>query len=574
MELKIIPYDKNTYPLSAILIRGASAITWVKALQALQLVLTNIQVYPIPNVTPNVLWGCLAVTNGPLDKTQAGRHELCQVVTPNLFIPEKSALFPAMTEGEMEKMFSSGRHIIHPDFGLVELTEEVDFNTLVAGFTQQEVIVTKPAPSTFIPQTIRSFHIQTPPPEEVLKNLTENIFPKKENMQNKPLSLFEKLKLQFYRTLFTKTKGEGNTPASVKPTSWGSRLAGIMEKLFPSKNRFDKLLMDFEDLEKRNQKHVERLMDMLKNDPEEALKYAIPLDEHGAGRGSQEPARFDFARRWFDFSLTGDHHRSGGGGTVSIGDHFHLLQKQYRETAEALVKKNEHQKAAFVYLKLLKNPLQAAETLEAGKYYAEAATIFLKQCNNKQRAAQCYEKGNMTMDAIELYKELSDHEKVGDLYMTVSNRTEAFVHYQKVADNFVKLDQYVKASLFYKHKMDDPTAGQSMLRKGWDSNKDAVNCLNNYFANIDDVEQLEKEIKAVSVESVTDQNRESFLTVLQHEYKKQKQLREPLTELAYELVATHIAINPSIVSRLNEFNPENKELFKDTLRFKLNAKKT
>jgi len=39
----------------------------------------------------------------------------------------------------------------------------------------------------------------------------------------------------------------------------------------------------------RNKKEVGKLLDLLKNDPDKSLRYAIPLEEHGYTRGLNSP---------------------------------------------------------------------------------------------------------------------------------------------------------------------------------------------------------------------------------------------------------------------------------------------
>ncbi|MBT1695897.1 hypothetical protein KK083_03340 [Fulvivirgaceae bacterium PWU4] len=568
MELKVIPNHKNSFPLRALLIRSKSVAEWIREIQRLDLSLSDMQVHPVPDMTPNSIWGCLLIFGQSLSRDKAGRHQLCQSVTPELFIPEYSTLYPMPTNVELEKLFSS-KYVVHPEFGWVELPEALSFQDVISDPVRKPVSVTKPAPATFVPMTIRGFQIHAVPPEDVLKNLEERVFPRREKLENKPLNLLEKIRLSFYRAIFRKTEDEGGK--GTEKTGLGEKLQSWYQKLFKSGNGWGKIQQDFEELEKRNQKQIERLMDLLKNDPDEALKYAIPLDQEGSTRGGAH-AQLDMSRRWLDFSLFSNSGGGSGSGIVNIGDRYYELQKQYNATAEELIKRGEYQKAAFVYMKLLKNHLKAAETLEAGKYYQEAATIYLKHAGNKQRAAACYEKGNMVMDAIALYQELDDHEKVGDLYMTISKRTQALTHYEKVVNNYKTRGQYVKASLVCKDKMDDLPAGQSLLMEGWRSNRDAVNCLNSYFSNIPEIGDLNKALHAIYQNEVTAQNRESFLNVIKHEYRKKNELRNAIQEMAYEIVAAQIPFNPSIVSELKDFNPDNKELLKDTLRFKLNQK--
>ena len=120
--------------------------------------------------------------------------------------------------------------------------------------------------------------------------------------------------------------------------------------------------------------------------------------------------------------------------------------------------------------------------------------------------------------------------------------------------------------------MKDEAAGQATLLEGWRSGKDSFNCLNNYFAGIRDTKQLGHEITTVYKTVVTTVNREIFLKALRYEYHKNNELAEDIKDIAYEIIATGIATNPSIVSELKEFNISDKELLKDTIRFKANRK--
>lgn len=571
MDFKIKLHDKNTFPIKGLLIKNPSVVLWVKSIQELQLPLSSIQVYPIPDDKVNTIWGCLIVFQSTIERNFTSRHELCQLVSTNLFIPERSVVSPAMSEKEIQKLFSSGVHIIHPEFGLVELSEPIDFHELLITPVERPIQITRPHDGIFIPKEIRSFQVQSTPQQDVLKNLEENIFPKHEKMKDESLTVWEKTKLGFYRFIFTAKQEAEKTISSSQETSLGEKLKMFFDRIFKSGPKWSQLQQDFEDLEGRNQKEIDKLMNLLKNNPEEALKYAIPLDGDGITRGGAA-ARFDLSKRWTDFSLF-KNNGNGTNGSINLGDHFHTLHNQYQATALELVQKKDYHKAAFVYMKLLKNYSQAAEALELGEYYQEAATIYLKHGHNKLKAAQCYEKGNFITEAIDLYKTLNDNEKVGDLYMRISNQRQAMVYYEKVVENYKINHQYIKASAVYIGKMKDPIAGQGSLLEGWNMNKDAVNCLRTYFSNIQDTDLLWKEISTICSTKVADNNHESFIHVLKYEYRKKNELADSVKDMAYEVVAAFVHKNPSIVSELKDFNPNNTELRKDTLRYKLKSKK-
>jgi hypothetical protein len=386
-----------------------------------------------------------------------------------------------------------------------------------------------------------------------------------EPLKDKPLNPLEKVKLSVYKALFK--KAESDNGGTTRPTGFASFLKG----LFNFDKGWQKIENEFEDLEKRNQDELQKLMDLLKKNPEEGLKYAIPLDAGGTSRGGTEPSgRFELSKRWSNFSLFGNNGMfKGGGGAIDLGNDFYTLQNQYRATAEELIKQKEYEKAAFMYMKLLKEYAKAADTMELGKHYQEAATIHLKHTGNKVKAAQCYEKGNMIQEAIGIYKELNENEKVGDLYMTIDNKAIAMEYYGKVVEQFKEKNQYVKAALLCRNKMFDAGAGQSLLRQGWKKNLDAVNCLNLYFANIPDDDKLHDAVADIYKNDVNDYNSELFLQVMRNEYQRKNNLQETLREMAFEIVAGRIAANPQIAAELKHFNPRNKDLMKDMLRFKL-----
>jgi hypothetical protein len=571
MELKLIPSDKNAFPLKGLLIKSASVVQWINEIQLLKLSLSDIQLYPVPDVVANTIWGCFIISHEKLSTSNIGRHELCQRVTENLYIPERSIVFPMPSATELEKLFSSGIYIVHPDFGWVELNEEVNIQDIVAIPPPKTDAVTKPVRSAFIPRTIRSFQVHSLPAEEVLKNLEEQAFPKHKELEDKPLNLWEKMRLGFYKSIFANTQDAQQGGTSNSSSNFASKLESVFQKIFKGNDQWNRVQQDFHDLEERNKKNVERLMDLLKKDPDLALQYAIPLGESGLTRGGTS-GHFDFGRRWSDFSLFGNMGARNSSGSVDLGDHYYDLQRQYLATADDLIKRKEYQKAAFVYMKLLKDYNKAAATLEEGKHYQEAATIYLKHAGNKHKAAECFEKGNMTYDAIALYKELNENEKVGDLYMTVANQQQAHLYYEKVASSYKSRGQCIKASIIYRSKMKNPSAAQAVLLDGWRIKQDAVNCLQNYFNNIPDTDELEKEINALYQNEVASHNRELFLHALKHEYKKKHKLQDMIQEMAYEIIAMQIPLNRSIVSELKEFNPGNQELLKDTLRFKVNRK--
>lgn len=261
--------------------------------------------------------------------------------------------------------------------------------------------------------------------------------------------------------------------------------------------------------------------------------------------------------------------RSGMGGTSTIGDRqFDTLARYYEKLTDDFIAKKQYKKAAYVQLRLLQNPYRAATILKEGHLYNEAAHVYLKKCHRKVDAAECYELARSYTKSIKLYKELNMNEKVGDLYKKTDDKKKANHHYQIVVDDYSKNYQYVKASLLYRKKMDNVIAANELLLKGWNDNKDAVNCANNYFANFKDKTALEKELHDFKNKRTHKGNEDNFLIALTHEYNKDIAPKEDIQMMAYELISKHHK-KDEILSLLKHFVNDDTQLTKDILRHRM-----
>lgn len=113
-------------------------------------------------------------------------------------------------------------------------------------------------------------------------------------------------------------------------------------------------------------------------------------------------------------------------------------------------------------------------------------------------------------------------------------------------------------------------SAQDVLLKGWRSNKDAFNCLNNYFSNIIEEKQVLFQLQQINAVDLTNHNKGIFLRVLEYEYCRRPGIEEEIKDMAYEIISEQAAMNPSVISELRMFNKQDKQLVKDTMRFKMN----
>lgn len=263
---------------------------------------------------------------------------------------------------------------------------------------------------------------------------------------------------------------------------------------------------------------------------------------------------------------------SGGNSFYLENSLFDRIRSKYEDLAQKYIEEKDYKKAAKVYMNLLQDYYRGAKTLEEGGFYNEAAAVYLKKLNNKSDAANCYEQAKQYKKAIDLYKEMEQKEKVGDLYKQINDLKNAHIYYQMVADDYTTNNQMVKASLVYRQKMEKPEDAQKVLLKGWEEDKDAFNCLNNYFANIFDTTKLESEIQTM-YEKTPAHKKIIYLEAMKHEFKKDPKLHAATRSIAYEIIAEKVNTRSEIINELKYFNPNDEVILKDISRFKTGRNK-
>lgn len=571
MELKLIPYQKNKYPISALLIKGEGVHYWFQEFMRMEINMRHVEVYPIPGLQANSIWGCLLITNGQLNADLAGKHLLCQVIHNVIYIPESADVLPNLSVRDIEILFKNKRHIFHPDFGLFELDQPLNFQELIKLPDSEQQLTIMPNIGYQPPSTINSFKVLLANDVNVLEALEKKVVPEKKSLSENKLSYKEKIKYKFYKLLFRRDKLNTESPKTTEKPAYKiwMQIGGLFNK--KNKNWQEDAKNEFEALDDRSAKELDKLIRMLEKNPHEALKYALPINSTGAQRGTNI-GTYRVSQIWKNLGLNQNHRTTGG--SVSLEDlEIKKLYDQYVKTAELLIEQKKYEQAAFVYMKLLKNYYKAAQTLYEGKLFAEAAAIYLNYDKNPRQAAVCYEAGNMLNEAIQIHIKLKQYEKAGDLYIKLNQKKEAFVMYEKVVENYNASNQYIKSSIIYKDKMGNVEGAQKLLLSGWVNNADARNCLGMYLNNITEAEQLKAEISTISNKYLTENNISDYLFLLHTHYNKSDEIKSFIYNEAYRLVSKYVDYDPKLVKKLNEFKPADKVLNKDVLRYVLHNKK-
>lgn len=693
MKFKLKQNHTNLYPKGAFLIQEASPYVWLKELQKMGFDLSEITAFPVPSLVPNQLYGCLIVYKKLPKGLNIGKHRYFQNCHNQLFVPENTMVSPAFTDDEWASVFSENAYAYHPDFGLVELSEPINWLAILNPAIKIVPSIQVARKGVAIPQSITSLQIAVD--QESLLEQLENPISEEDALSQLPFDMKKVLRgnqkeidkyLKFldehpemalkyaipldvlntnrgnlngkykfgssikdrFRNFFSSRNSSttyggsgsgagGGFSGSSESESWfGSEtfkfllrivfvlflfgravsmssgvMFGMLKAIFFIGIFLGVLYLVYKFLKNREDRpfnagssgqnsypnqstrSVTPENDLFKYLPVIVVLLIVGLSIAFVKFISSDHVDFSISPIFYllgffaivfaviflvvkllDKIQSSQNNTERGGSTVLLDtDRFSTLQQRYEKLAQDFIEKQEYEKAAHVYRKLLQNNFAAASTLEQGALYQEAAVAYLKLCQNKEKASECFEKGKSYKEAIELHKELGQKEKVGDLYLLLHQKNEADKYFHQVVEDYKASNQFVKASLILRNKVKDTTTAQNMLLEGWRTNRDASNCLNNYFVNIDKVDDLEKEIQTIYNTEIDAKNSEAFLQLLKIEFKKDAQL-EPVTRaIAYEIIASKIEKKFDISSELLDFNKGNTSLSKDVMRYKLNSRK-
>lgn len=158
MELRIKPFSKNSYLKKGLLIKGSSPLVWLYEMEILGIDLHEVQSFPIPSTEPNILYGCFLVFKN-LAPSEIGRNSYFQCVDNRFFIPENTVFYPKVNPEDWQNI-DAEYLIMHPEFGLVKLNEEIDWISIIQNPEISEDKVRKPSKGVQIPQKIESFTVE------------------------------------------------------------------------------------------------------------------------------------------------------------------------------------------------------------------------------------------------------------------------------------------------------------------------------------------------------------------------------------------------------------------------------
>lgn len=217
----------------------------------------------------------------------------------------------------------------------------------------------------------------------------------------------------------------------------------------------------------RPQQAFHQLRELLEKNPDAGLRYAPPLrDEVHPTKSSKRHAEFRLFGREIRFRISDLNRASWGGPSSTIPtDAFNDLRRIYHELAMRELRLGRHRRAAYILGYLLNDLHHAARVLADGGHYHEAAEIHLK-LKQSQAAADCFEKGGFWHEAIDLLERIGNYQQLANLHERLGDHDAARVAYRKLAERFVRADDYLAAAKIWSDRLSDQERAIQTLEAG------------------------------------------------------------------------------------------------------------
>lgn len=559
MELQIKYNPKQKGNTDAVFIAGSTAAAWLREIDSWQIPYGQLQCYVVPESIRSIKPAGLFVIVSATGNKAMQQLPAYTAVTGRLYIPASAALYPAVTKSELEKILLWKVQFFHPTIGLVgfEPEDRIDLLQLI----QLPVVLEnrwQSAPAAITVSPLQSIRVQRDEVQDLLESFKKEIGVKPiEEIPGKPAPAAQAAKMAGNRILYyllaaimfipmvlgtliallvnllPKSNSPSAPPASYRSPSW---LEGFLGNITERTTTWIKKTM--EELQKERDSEINRLMNLFETDPDEALKYAIPLSSMYQGRGTTDEGS-KLTRQDSLFNM-----RGLGGGQVrsvwNIGDRANDLRIKYIKAAEQELKRGNYKRAAYIYTNLLGDYNSAANALMQGKFYREAAALYKDHLHRKQAAANCLEKGGLLEEAIELYIELNNYEKAGDLYTVLGQNTKAEACYAKCVESALQVKNYLEVARLQHYKLNNTAEAFTTLMLGWEENIKPAECLTQYYTLKQQTGETEvvADIEAVYKKASTSQQKNMLLDVMQQVNKLYPgKTTETTTNIAYEIIS-------------------------------------
>lgn len=583
MILELQHIESSNQSVSGAFLRGSDVRLWLLEIGRWNISTNDLGCYIIPQTVHSTEAAGLFVTfkNAEICK-KLDLLEPYYCIAQKIFIPTDTKLYPEVTSEELNTILLWELQVFHPAIGLtgfekkdqVHLAElfdygqglQTDWSFVHPGLPDRPLLMQIMVPQPSSAEIIDAIK------ESIDAKPLEDIPLKKDSSTTLLGKILDKIKLILFTLIYA--------------------LITLLEKIFPRSNsshqynvyegegllqKFQRWLSkNLEELQKKRDKEINRLLDMFDENTDEALQYAIPLDSPYLNRGTQAVSD-SLSRNPFNFNLG-----KLGGGTVvdawDLGSRYTDLRTKYINAAQKQIELKEFKKAAYVYAHLLGDYHNAANVLEQGNFHREAAALYKDHLKNIPAAASCLERGGLYIEAIELFKELQLDEKTADLYKKINQTSNADEYYKKAVVSKLNNSDYLDASRVINEKMNQPERAKVVLLDGWNNANQYEPCLKKFFdiVQVTEGDKTAEIVSAVYSKEAPRYKRPSLLNVLEYVNKKHadEAVKDKVQKVAFEIMHDEAEEgNVQILQSLKRFVPGDLLIGADANRYVTNRKK-
>ncbi|MCF6314404.1 MAG: soluble NSF attachment family protein [Verrucomicrobiales bacterium] len=237
-------------------------------------------------------------------------------------------------------------------------------------------------------------------------------------------------------------------------------------------------------------REITRLLDLLKNDPEKGLKFALPLGDHGPQSRGSAGAGGGLGMRNVNFNLSSLFNSGGAIASWMLDPvDYAQLTGAYRSAANREIQLGRFRRAAYIFANLLGDFYSAANALRQGGLFREAAVLYEKKLKDPHAAAGCFREAGLTEDAIRLYEEIEDFEALGDLYAKLNRSEESRQSYEDAISHYLKSNHPKEAARLARQQFDDDQRALTIYRDAWPNSGEAAACLREEFKLLEELER-------------------------------------------------------------------------------------
>ena len=391
MRLTLHTGQPRQHEISAAFLRGDSVTRWLQAIDRLGIDPTAVECYPVADAVGTVSVAGLFIVFNPAH----ARHpetllDPYRRISHKLFIPENTELYPAVTEAELVTILLYDRNILHPSIGLAgfDRKDRLALESLLEWRKPESTNWTLAHPGNLSSPTLNTITLKRNKSEDMLFELGSMldkdgpaIAP---GLMAKPASEITDTQKDRWSKALSSIKQFLGKSSENNPSKASDSISKHIE------DELRKALSQSGSLDEKRQAEIERLMKLFKENPEEALRRAIPLGQQPPHRGIADKPSSTLPEHSTGFSPEALR-RSRKRDTWDIDNlSRQRLENLYREAALREEQNKNYKLAAFIYAYLLSDFYDAARVLELGKHYHEAAILYHDHIKNYHRAAECY----------------------------------------------------------------------------------------------------------------------------------------------------------------------------------------